>query len=149
MKQVITTILSMLSLTLSFSAHSIESLGYAVLANEGDIEIRKYEPHLLASVRVAGDFEDAGSKAFRPLFKFITGENTSDSKIAMTAPVIQTSDDSEWLISFVMPKEYDLESLPVPASAVVEVSSEPEMVMAAMQYSGGWSKSRYQKHETL
>ena len=48
-----------------------------------------------------------------------------------------------------MPKEYDLESLPVPASTVVEVSSEPEMVMAAMQYSGGWSKSRYQKHENL
>lgn len=149
MKNVITTILSVAWVLLSVSVHSIEALGYAVLASEGDIEIRKYEPHLLASVRVTGDFEDAGSKAFRPLFKFITGENTSDSKIAMTAPVIQSSDDSEWLISFVMPREYNLESLPVPASAVVEVSSEPEMVMAAMQYSGGWSKSRYQKHEDL
>jgi hypothetical protein len=149
MKNVITTILSVVWILLSVSVHSIEALGYAVLASEGDIEIRKYEPHLLASVRVTGDFEDAGSKAFRPLFKFISGENTSDSKIAMTAPVIQSSDDSEWLISFVMPSEYDLESLPVPASAVVEVSSEPEMVMAAMQYSGGWSKSRYQKHEDL
>ena len=149
MKNAITTILSVAWVLLSVSVHSIEALGYAVLASEGDIEIRKYEPHLLASVRVTGDFEDAGSKAFRPLFKFISGENTSDSKIAMTAPVIQSSDDSEWLISFVMPREYDLESLPVPASAVVEVSSEPEMVMAAMQYSGGWSKSRYQKHEDL
>ena len=82
MKNVITTILSVASVLISVSVHSIEALGYAVLASEGDIEIRKYEPHLLASVRVTGDFEDAGSKAFRPLFKFITGENTSDSKIA-------------------------------------------------------------------
>ena len=149
MKNLITTILSVVWILLSVSVHSIEALGYAVLASEGDIEIRKYEPHLLASVRVTGDFEDAGSKAFRPLFKFITGENTSDSKIAMTAPVIQSSDDSEWLISFVMPREYDLESLPVPSSAVVKVSREPEIIMAAMQYSGGWSKSRYQKHEDL
>jgi len=132
MKHLVTTILSMVCITLSVSAQSIESLGYSVVASDGDIEIRKYEPHLLASVRVAGDFEQAGSKAFRPLFKFITGENTSDAKIAMTAPVIQTSDANEWLISFVMPREYDLESLPVPASAVVEVSSQPEIVMAAM-----------------
>ena len=149
MKHLVTTILSMVCITLSVSAQSIESLGYSVVASDGDIEIRKYEPHLLASVRVAGDFEEAGSKAFRPLFKFITGENTSDAKIAMTAPVIQTSDANEWLISFVMPREYDLESLPVPESAVVEVSSQPEIVMAAMEYSGGWSKKRYLKHEAL
>ena len=149
MKHLVTTILSMVCITLSVSAQSIESLGYSVVASDGDIEIRKYAPHLLASVRVAGDFEEAGSKAFRPLFKFITGENTSDAKIAMTAPVIQTSDANEWLISFVMPREYDLESLPVPASAVVEVSSQPEIVMAAMEYSGGWSKKRYLKHEAL
>ena len=149
MKHLVTTILSMVCITLSVSAQSIESLGYSVVASDGDIEIRKYAPHLLASVRVAGNFEEAGSKAFRPLFKFITGENTSDAKISMTAPVIQTSDANEWLISFVMPREYDLESLPVPASAVVEVSSQPEIVMAAMEYSGGWSKKRYLKHETL
>lgn len=149
MKFFVTTILSMICLTLSISVQSIESLGYSVVASDGDIEIRRYEPHLLASVRVAGDFEDAGSKAFRPLFKFITGENTSDAKIAMTAPVIQTSDANEWLISFVMPREYDLESLPVPAAAVVEVSSQPEIVMAAMEYSGGWSKKRYLKHEAI
>ena len=149
MKHLVTTILSMVCITLSVSAQSIESLGYSVVASDGDIEIRKYEPHLLASVRVAGDFEQAGSKAFRPLFKFITGENTSDAKIAMTAPVIQTSEANEWLISFVMPSKYDLESLPVPASADVEVSSQPEIVMAAMEYSGSWSKKRYLKHEAL
>ena len=149
MKHLVTAVLSIVSITLSVSAQSIESLGYSVMASDGDIEIRKYEPHLLASVRVAGDFEDAGSKAFRPLFKFITGENTTDAKIAMTAPVIQTSDANAWVISFVMPREYDLKSLPVPASAVVEVSSQPEVVMAAMEYSGGWSKKRYLEHETL
>ncbi len=149
MKHLVITIFGMVSLTMSISAQSIESLDYSVVSSDGVIEIRKYEPHLLASVRVAGDFEDAGSRAFRPLFKFITGENNSDAKIAMTAPVIQTSDANEWLISFVMPREYNLENLPVPASAVVEVSSQAEIIMAAMEYSGGWSKKRYLMHEAL
>ena len=149
MKYLVTTILGMLCITMSISAQGIESLDYSVVSSDGDIEIREYEQHLLASVRVAGDFEAAGSKAFRPLFKFITGENTSDAKIAMTAPVIQTSDANEWLISFVMPREYNLDNLPVPASAIVKVSSQPGLIMAAMEYSGGWSKKRYLRHEAL
>ena len=51
--------------------------------------MRRYAPHMLATVRVAADFKEAGSEAFRPLFDFISGDNASAEKIAMTAPVLQ------------------------------------------------------------
>ena len=66
--------------------HAIESLAFNVVNTSNNIEVRRYAPHLLATVRVTGDFDDAGSVAFRPLFDFISGDNASKEKIAMTAP---------------------------------------------------------------
>ena len=130
-------------------AQAIESLAFEVLETHDDIEIRQYAPHLLATVRVEGEFDEAGSQAFRPLFNYISGDNRSDEKIAMTAPVLQQPDEGQgtWLISFVMPSSFDKDSLPVPISEVVRVSEQPTMRMAALEYRGGWSQSRYSKHE--
>ena len=129
--------------------HAIESLAFDVLDTNNDVEVRRYAPHLLATVRVTGDFDDAGSVAFRPLFDFISGDNASEEKIAMTAPVLQQPDaeSGRWLVSFVMPSDFDQESLPVPSSDVVNVSQQPPMLMAVLQYRGGWSQSRYREHE--
>ena len=139
------------SALLAFSgiAQAIESLSFEVLETYDDIEIRQYAPHLLATVRVEGKFDEAGSRAFRPLFNYISGDNRSDEKIAMTAPVLQQPDEGQgtWLISFVMPSSFDKDSLPVPSSEVVRVSEQPTLRMAAIEYRGGWSQSRYTKHE--
>ena len=56
------------------------------------IEIRRYDEHLLASVRVSGGFKTGSISAFRPLFNFISGDNADATKIAMTAPVLQSPD---------------------------------------------------------
>ena len=130
-------------------AQAIESLSFEVLETYDDIEIRQYAPHLLATVRVEGKFDEAGSRAFRPLFNYISGDNRSDEKIAMTAPVLQQPDEGQgtWLISFVMPSSFDRDSLPVPSSEAVRVSEQPTLRMAALEYRGGWSQSRYSEHE--
>ena len=130
-------------------AKAIESLAFEVLETHDDIEIRQYAPHLLATVRVEGEFDEAGSQAFRPLFNYISGDNRSDEKIAMTAPVLQQPDEGQgtWLISFVMPSSFDRDSLPVPSSEAVRVSEQPTLRMAALEYRGGWSQSRYREHE--
>ena len=129
--------------------HAIESLAFNVVNTSNNIEVRRYAPHLLATVRVTGDFDDAGSVAFRPLFDFISGDNASKEKIAMTAPVLQQpdSESGRWLVSFVMPSDFDRESLPVPSSDVVIVSEQPPMRMAVLQYRGGWFHSRYRDTE--
>ena len=149
MKQFLMSLSCSALLACSGIAQGIESLAFEVLETHDDIEIRQYAPHLLATVRVEGKFDEAGSQAFRPLFNYISGDNRSDEKIAMTAPVLQQPDEGQgtWLISFVMPSSFDKDSLPVPSSEVVRVSEQPTLRMAALEYRGGWSQSRYSEHE--
>lgn len=149
MTRFITFFVTALLLASASLSHAIESLAFDVLETNKGIEVRRYAPHMLATVRVAADFKEAGSEAFRPLFDFISGDNASAEKIAMTAPVLQQpgAEAGQWLISFVMPSDFDRESLPAPSSNVVNVSEQPAMLMAALQYRGGWSQSRYRQHE--
>ena len=151
MKQFLLSLSATVLLACSGTALAIESLAFDVLETHDDVEIRQYAPHLLATVRVDGQFDEAGSQAFRPLFNYISGDNRSDEKIAMTAPVLQQPDERQgsWLISFVMPSGFDKDSLPVPTSEIVQVSEQPTMRMAALEYRGGWSQSRYDEHELL
>jgi len=128
-------------------AAAIESLDYEVLAKHGDVEIRAYESHLLATVEVQSDFEKAGNRAFRDLFNYIDGDNAANQGIAMTAPVIQAPGNAGWRISFVMPAAYDMASLPQPSNAQIALEAQPPAVMAAFTYSGNWSQTRYRKAE--
>ena len=61
-----------------------------VLFQEENLEIREYEPRIIAHVKANGDFDDASSKGFKMLADFIFGNNTinnTSQKISMTAPV--------------------------------------------------------------
>lgn len=149
MTRFITSFVTAALLVCAGVTHAIESLAFDVLETSDNFEVRRYAPHMLATVRVAADFDKAGNEAFRPLFDFISGNNANAEKIAMTAPVIQQpgTENGEWLISFVMPSDFNRESLPMPSSELVNVSEQPAMLMAALQYRGGWSQSRYQEHE--
>ncbi len=136
-----------LALLIANSANAIETLAYTVLAEGEAIEIRAYEPHLLASVSVGSNFENAGSQGFRPLFNYIAGNNADDMKISMTSPVIQEPDSARWQVSFVMPGQFDLESLPEPRSDQVKLGQRPSTIMAAISYRGGWSRDLFLEHE--
>jgi hypothetical protein len=142
--------------TLSATAGALETLTYDVLRTEGDIEIRRYEPHLLATVEVEGKFSKAGSLGFRPLFDYISGDNNEAEKIAMTAPVLQQANASadqsksgQWFISFVVPSEFNQQNVPAPSGGGVRITAQPELVVAAIKYSGGWSQQNYEAHELL
>ena len=74
---------------LGMQAMAIEEAKYTVLKKEGHLELRQYAPHIVAETLVESDFEGAGNKAFRRLFNYISGNNESRQKIAMTAPVSQ------------------------------------------------------------
>ena len=138
-----------------------EEAAYEVLVQDGKFELREYEGHILAETVVQGNLEDAGSKAFRRLFAYISGENkTRDEvamtapvsqrpageKIAMTAPVGQQKDGEDWVVSFMMPKSYTMETLPEPNDPLVQLRQVPARSMAAVRYSGFWSEENYRKH---
>ena len=66
-----------------------EQQPYEVLEQRDGFELRHYPAHLVAQVEIEGSFEDAANRAFRSLFRYITGNNRSQESVAMTAPVVQ------------------------------------------------------------
>jgi len=144
------------------NAMAIEEASYVVITKDRDFEVREYAPHVLAETLVESDLEQAGNKAFRRLFGYISGDNVSRSKVAMTSPVSQTPAgekiqmtapvgqqrvQEKWAVSFMMPKAYTLDSLPQPTDASVTLRQVPAQRMAAVQYSGFWSEENYLSHK--
>jgi effector-binding domain-containing protein len=130
-------------------ASALEQPDYSVVASTDDVEIRVYEPHLVARSRVTGQFERAGNVGFRVLANFIFGGNQEQQEIAMTAPVSQTpAGDNDYFITFMMPKEFTRQSLPTPNNTQIEVIEMPQHTVAAIRYRGGWSENRYLNHES-
>ena len=140
----------------------IEKPQYTVLKKDGAIQIRQYDPYLVAETMVDTDFEEAGNIAFRRLYKYISGHNRTQvsiamtapvnqrrqsEKIAMTAPVTQQALDGKFAVSFVMPSQYTLETLPEPIDPNVVIKKVAGFKAAAIRYSGNWSKKRYEANK--
>jgi hypothetical protein len=143
---------------------ALEEAKYTVILKDESFELRQYEPYLVAETVVDGDFDKAGNEGFRRLFKYISGENQNkrsiamtapvsqdagSEKVAMTAPVSQERTDGRWRVAFVMPSEYTMDTLPQPVDPKVSLRQVPARRMAAITYSGTWSRERYEKHKAL
>jgi hypothetical protein len=139
---------------------AIEKAKYNILEVENDFEVRQYEPQIVAETFVEGEFEAVGNEGFRRLYKYITGYNQKEQsismtapvnqeakleKIAMTAPVSQEKEGKKWRITFLMPANYTLDSLPSPLDVRVKLKAEPGRRMATVKYSGRWSKKLFEK----
>jgi len=130
--------------------NAIESLGFERIDQLGEVEVRIYERHLLASVDVNGSFKDAGNAAFQPLFRYISGRNADEQEIAMTAPVIQSAskkDDATWTVSFVMPASLLKTGAPHPNTEGVEIVERSEQLIAALPYSGSWRVRLFEENK--
>jgi len=157
-------ILGVSSLLVAKSAMAIEKAKYTVLEKEDDFEIRQYDSQIVAETYVDGDLEDVGNEGFRLLYGYISGDNkkkqsismtapvgqeAGSEKIAMTAPVKQEKKDNQWRITFLMPAEYTLETLPEPNDNRVKLKADPGRLMAAVRYSGTWSEEGYEENKAL
>jgi hypothetical protein len=142
---------------------AVEEASYVLLKSDGKFEVREYAPHVLAETLVAGDLESAGGKAFQTLFGYISGDNVSRTKVAMTAPVSQVPAsekiqmtapvgqqrvEEQWAVSFMMPKSYTLSTLPQPKDPSVVLRQVPAQKMAVVRYSGTWSEKNYSRHKS-
>jgi hypothetical protein len=150
--------------TWSCSVVRVEQAAYTLEAKDGDFELRRYPPRVVAETYVEGEFDDVGNEGFRRLFAYIGGDNRTKSSIAMTAPVTQeeTSETiamtapvtqeavgGSYRITFVMPAQYTPETLPEPVDERVRLREEPERWIAAVRYGGTWQRSRYLAQEEL
>jgi len=143
-------------------AMATEDVKYRVLESSGDFELRQYESSIVAETTVEGDFHEVGNEGFRRLFDYISGKNrkkqsipmtapvsqeASSERIPMTAPVNQEKVGEAWRITFFMPSTLTMETLPEPLDPRVKLMKIPGRLMAALSYSGTWSRERYEGKE--
>jgi hypothetical protein len=145
---------------------AIEEPKYTLIEKSDNIELRVYEPKIIAEVTVSGTIDEVGSKGFRLIADYIFGNNTtatgSNREISMTAPVTikptseksamtapvtlqaePTADNSQtsmtettWKMYFVMPSEYSLETLPTPNNSAVTLKQISASNYAVIRFSG-------------
>lgn len=150
------------AINMGCSSVNIQEAKYKVVEKDSNFEIRDYAPQILAETIIDGSFENAGNKAFRRLYSYISGNNQLQLKvdmttpvsqkatskaIKMTAPVSQQQVEDKWIVSFMMPASYTMETIPQPNDPKVKLRKIPSRRMAAVCYSGAWSKENYLKNK--
>ncbi len=145
LKFILVAILMTMMAFIPEGAQAIETPEYEVIeVLDGDIEVRAYAPFRLATTIVEGQASNAGNAAFRLLAGYIFGANADETKIAMTAPVIQSAvSNSRFQVGFFMPRTID--ALPSPNDSRVEMK-ERTMTVAVLRYQGSWRPKRYEEH---
>ncbi|MBW4491080.1 MAG: heme-binding protein [Trichocoleus desertorum ATA4-8-CV12] len=143
---------------------------YTVLQSYGDIEIRQYEPKIVAETVVKAERGKANNDAFGILAGYIFGQNISvtqpqkSEKIAMTAPVMQqaasqaiamttpvtqTGDQNTntWAVQFFMPSTYSMATLPKPKDDRINLKELPGSKVAAIHFSGNAGDKQLREQE--
>jgi effector-binding domain-containing protein len=128
----------------------VEHPKYSVLKSVGEVEVRQYNPMIVAEVEVRGERMKALNQGFRLVADYIFGNNLSSQKvpmtapvtqetgekIAMTAPVTQDGNGETWKVRFVMPQNYTLDTLPKPKNPNIRLIAIPSKKAVVIRFSG-------------
>lgn len=140
---------------------AIEKPTYQVLKKEGRFELRLYDPYITSQVKIkAENYRDAASRGFSPLANYIFGGNRTRNKISMTSPVtaepagekiamtapVAVSGSGTYTVSFVVPKKFTIDTLPVPVDDRVTFKEHPQRKVAAVRFSGFFQQPNFDKH---
>ena len=149
------------SILIASTALATEEPKYVLIEKSEPFELRAYAPQIVAEVKVEGDLDAASNQGFRLIAAYIFGKNQISEKISMTAPVgIESSDQkksakiamtapvgiesagNQWTVSFVMPAEYTLASLPKPLDPQVKIKEVPAEKRAVITFSGFYNEDK-------
>jgi hypothetical protein len=114
-----------------------ESAEYKVIESDGNIEIREYPDLMLAAADSKMDSRGRDG-SFMRLFRYISGANEGEQKIAMTTPVFMEGGvgKSDVSMGFVMPKEVAAEGVPEPKGDGVKIRKREGGRFAVIRFSG-------------
>jgi DNA gyrase inhibitor GyrI len=146
------------------SVRGIEHQKYAVLKKYQEYEIREYDSHLVAEVVVKGTQKESLRSGFRKLFDYISGNNSKkesikmtspvtqqsgemSERIAMTAPVMQEQKEDAFIVSFMMPSNYTMDSIPIPEDPAVTIVQKEKYKAAVLRFAGYATEDKITKKQ--
>lgn len=106
----------------------LESPPYQVLLKKGQYEVRQYEPFVVAEA----PYGSTGFAAFGSLAGYIFGKNAAGQRMAMTTPVLSTSDKMQ----FYLGSKAEVAKLPQPIDPGVNLREFPGGLFAVAAFSG-------------
>jgi hypothetical protein len=141
-----------------------EEAAYDVIKADGDYEIRRYTPALMAEVALPE--KGADNTAFRALFDYIQGANVGSQKVAMTVPVTTAAEGQKiamtvpvtmapegsagTVMRFFLPRTLTLATAPKPTDTRVVIKEIPAEEVAVVRFSGfGWDSRMANKEADL
>ena len=151
-------------LTGFFGIRLVEQPEYYILRSDGEKEVRKYHPMMMASVivPVESGLQKARENAFMNLAAYIFGRNETSLHIPMTAPVLEEHHCSKrdlklpvserlqtgvLMMSFILPINYGPENTPSPLDSRIILHRKPTHKLASIAYSGHNDSEKLQAKE--
>jgi hypothetical protein len=117
---------------------------YEIEALDGDFEVRQYAPRVHAeTVLNAAPWQQSLKEGFQRLAHYISGENSRQQKIAMTAPVLVTvgaTDRATRTVAFKMPESEPFDTLPAPKDRQITLRRIPARRIATLSYHGRYGR---------
>jgi len=147
-----------------FGFEAVEEPAYTVLHRSDLIEVRRYEPYVVASVEGKPGFRESQNAAFRRLASYIFGDNRAQRELAMTAPVtmaptatrlemtapvLMTANAQTWQMSFVLPRGVTLQNAPVPLDQGIQLTEIPTHEVSVIRFSGGFDEHACREQESV
>ena len=100
----------------------------------GKFELRDYPKLTLVETPMT---DADGNSGFGRLFRYITGGNEAEQKIAMTTPVFMSGDEHHSAMAFVMPADLKTDQVPTPTDKSISIREVPADRFAVLTFSGG------------
>ena len=121
--------LFILILTTNFAmAQGYETQAYELIQTFSEGEIRFYPQVMKVKTN--------NKSGFSSLFKYISGNNVQQQKIAMTTPVHMDKNTGKGSMEFVLPEKFNKDNTPLPLGNDVEVYQSEAGYFAAFKFSG-------------
>ena len=117
-----------------------ESPNYKVVKSDEAFELRDYPAMIVATASMKSEGGNRNS-AFMGLFRYISGGNEAEQKIAMTTPVITTTENGSSAMSFVVPAEVAKAGAPNANNPDIKVAERSAGRFAVYRYSGRWTEA--------
>ncbi len=114
-----------------------ESAEYTVVESDRPFEIREYPDLTMATTRTKFESQ-GGDGSFMRLFRYISGANDQQQKVAMTTPVFMEpeGDSRDGQMGFVLPKDVAAQTVPQPSDQQVEITKRAGGRFAVIRFAG-------------
>jgi len=147
-----------------FGIRTVEEPAFSVIKQRDTIQVRLYDAMLIAETIVDANNEKRSNIAFKRLAGYIFGKNTTNSKISMTAPVVQNPQSAKiamtapviqkqeadgWVMSFVLPAAYTMETIPKPLDKLITLRQIPARKVASIRFRGSLNPDKVLQYASV